>query len=245
MKPVILITSNHESEGGRSKTTCNWHYINSVAICGGLPLVLPNIDTGDNIDSIMRLADGILFSGGADVHPKYFNEEIKVDNMTICERRDSFEMSLAERVLASDMPVLGICRGMQLLNIAAGGNIYQDIGAQYKTSIKHSNPESPRWEIIHKVKPVENSKYYGLYSAAEKGVNSFHHQAVKDLASGFKVSAYSEDGLIEAYEADGERFLFGIQWHPEGMAEKYPEELELFRQFIKSANKYKSQKAMF
>jgi putative glutamine amidotransferase len=183
-----------------------------------------------------------LFSGGEDVHPRYFNEDIKANNLTICERRDSFEMQLAAKVLPSDMPVLGICRGMQLLNIAAGGNIYQDIDMQYETHIRHSNPQSSKADIIHKVDVQEGTRLSRLYGSGVKGVNSFHHQAVKDAAPGFKASAYSEDGLVEAYEQAGSRFLVGVQWHPEMLFEKYPEELVLFRSFIESAKAYKAQK---
>ncbi len=253
MKPVILITSYHVGQDElnenkvRGKTEqdisiCTWDYINAVMLAGGTPLVLPNIGGEENIAEMVRLADGILFSGGEDVHPKYFNEEVKADNMTICERRDSFEMQLAEKILPLDMPVLGICRGMQLLNIAAGGNIYQDIPLQYRTAIKHSNPDSRKADIIHKVKLMEGTRLASLYGNEMKGVNSFHHQAVKETAPMLKASAYSEDGLVEAYEAAGERFFIGVQWHPEMLLEKYPEELKLFQDFIESAKAYRMQK---
>ncbi len=164
--------------------------------------------------------------------------------MTICDRRDSFEMKLAEKVIPSNIPVLGICRGMQLLNIAAGGSIYQDIGLQYRTAVRHSNPQSSKADIIHKVKLPEQTRLSELYGSGLKGVNSFHHQAVKDLAPVLKASAYSEDGLLEAYELEGSRFFVGVQWHPEMLLEKYPEEIGLFKSFIDSAMKYKASKAL-
>jgi putative glutamine amidotransferase len=255
VKPVILITSYHVGKDelnekkvrGKAEqdiSICTWDYINAVMLAGGTPLVLPNIEGEENIDEMVRLADGILFSGGEDVHPKYFNEEVKADNMTICERRDKFELLLAEKVLPLDMPLLGICRGMQLLNISAGGNIYQDIPLQYRTAIRHSNPESRKADIIHKVKLVEGTRLESLYGKEMKGVNSFHHQAVKELAPILKVSAYSEDGLLEAYEAADERFFVGLQWHPEMLIEKYPEELKLFHDFIESARAYRVQKIL-
>lgn len=252
MKPTILITSYHvgkeelREKRARGKeeqdiSICTWDYINAVMVSGGTPLVMPNVEGEENIDAYVKLADGILFSGGEDVHPRYFNEDIKVGNLTICERRDSFEMQLAAKALPSDMPLLGICRGMQLLNIAAGGNIYQDIGAQYETSLRHSNPESSKTDIIHKVQLAEGTRLSRLYGSGPKGVNSFHHQAVKDVAPGFRVSAFSEDGLVEAYEQAVGRFLVGVQWHPEMLFEKYPEELKLFKSFIESAKEYKEQ----
>jgi putative glutamine amidotransferase len=221
---------------------CTWDYINAVMLSGGVPLVMPNIEGEDNINALAGLADGILFSGGEDVHPRYFNEDIKVDNLHICEKRDKFEMQLAEKVLTMDIPVLGICRGMQLLNIAAGGSIYQDIGTQYKTGIRHSNTQSSKADLIHKIKFEEKTKLHDLYGKQLMGVNSFHHQAVKDLAVVFKASAYAEDGLLEAYELDGDRFFVGLQWHPEMLFEKYPEELEIFKCFIENAREYRSRK---
>lgn len=253
MKPIILITSYHVGQDElnekkvRGKTEqdisiCTWDYINAVMLSGGTPLVMPNIEGEDNIDVIVKLADGILFSGGEDVHPKYFNEEIIADNMTMCDKRDRFEMQLAKKVLPSDIPVLGICRGMQLLNIAAGGNIYQDIAMQYSTDLKHSNPQSRKSDIIHKVKLLGDTRLSSFYGSGLKGVNSFHHQAVKDLAPMLKASAYSVDGLLEAYEMEGERFFVGVQWHPEMLFEKYPKEIKLFNDFIESAKAYKARR---
>lgn len=253
MKPVILITSYHVGKDelnpkkvrGKEEqdiSICTSDYINAVMLSGGVPLVMPNIEGDDNIDELIGIADGILFSGGEDVHPGYFNEGIMVDNLVISERRDKFEMKLAEKVLPLDIPLLGICRGMQLLNIAAGGSIYQDIGKQYETGIRHSNPQSSKADIIHKVKFEERTKLHDLYGKPLMEVNSFHHQAVKELAPVFKASAYSEDGLLEAYELEGDRFLLGLQWHPEMLFEKYPEELVIFKSFVENARKYRAHK---
>jgi putative glutamine amidotransferase len=253
MKPVILITSYHvdkeelKEKRARGKedqdlSICTWDYINAVMLSGGTPLVVPNIEGEENLDTLVSLADGILFSGGEDVHPRYFNEDIKAGNMTICERRDSFELGLAAKLLPLGIPLLGICRGMQLLNIAAGGNIYQDIGTQYDTSIRHSNPGGSKADIVHRVRVQEATRLGSLYGNIIKEVNSFHHQAVKELAPGFRAAAYSEDGLVEAFELEGDRFLVGVQWHPEMLFEKYPEELVLFRSFIESAKVYKMSK---
>lgn len=255
MKPVILITSYHVSKDelnpkrvrGKDEqdiSICTWDYINAVMLSGGVPLVMPNIEGDDNIAALAGLADGILFSGGEDVHPSYFNEDLKADNLKINDKRDKFEMQLAEKVIPMDLPVLGICRGMQLLNIASGGNIYQDIGMQYKTDLRHSNPQSSKDDIIHEVKLVETTKLHNLYGRSLKGVNSFHHQAVKDLAPGLKASAHSEDGILEAYELEGDRFFIGLQWHPEMLFEKYPEELKIFKFFVESAKEYRSHKKL-
>ena len=162
MKPIILITSYHVGKDelnprkvrGKEEqdlSICTCDYINAVMLSGGVPLVMPNIEGDDNIDALVRLADGILFSGGADVHPRYYNEDIKVDNLKTCDKRDKFEMKLAKKVLTMDIPVLGICRGMQLLNIVAGGNIYQDIEVQYKTDLRHSSLQCSKDDIIRSI----------------------------------------------------------------------------------------------
>ena len=224
-------------------TSCSNRYINAIVQAGGLPLILPYMDDEGDIDAILELADGILFTGGVDVHPKYFNEPIIAENMTICEGRDILEMALAAKALPGDIPLLGICRGMQLLNIALGGSIYQDIELQYKTDIEHHDrPCRKTTDIIHNVEVAPGTRLSDLFGTGHKGVNSFHHQAVKDLAPTLKSAAYSEDGILEAYEAEGARFLVATQWHPEMLVEKYPEEIILFKAFIENAKGYKGKK---
>jgi putative glutamine amidotransferase len=251
MKPIILITSDYiggeeaEKQGlTRTKdqdlNVCNWDYIDAVQLSGGIPLVAPNMDVDEkSIEEIISIADGILFSGGGDVNPEYYNEKVKFDNVSFDQRRDCFEMSLITKVLDMNIPVLGICRGMQLINVAAGGNLYQDIKEQYETVISHSIPDSRKWDIVHEIELVKGTKLYGVYDSKIRGVNSFHHQAVKSLAPSLKASAYSEDGLVESFELESTRFLIGVQWHPEKMFEKYPEELKLFRSFVAAAEKYR------
>ncbi|MGE5679103.1 MAG: gamma-glutamyl-gamma-aminobutyrate hydrolase family protein [Pseudomonadota bacterium] len=247
MKPIILVTPSYmgwkETESARNVTSCSNDYINAITLAGGTPLILPYMEDEGDIEDILTLAHGILFSGGVDVHPKYFNEPIIAENMTICDGRDIFELKLAGKVLPMDIPLLGICRGMQLLNIALGGNIYQDIDLQYKTDIEHSDkPGRKKCDLIHKVRIEPCTRLGSLYGSGLKEVNSFHHQTVKDLAPSLKAAAYSEDGLLEACEAEGERFLVATQWHPEMLAVEYPEEMNLFKVFIENANSYRKRK---
>jgi putative glutamine amidotransferase len=241
MKPVILITSyfvdNSKTEGnsvyGNKKqdlAICIFDYIYAVEKAGGVPIVAPSIGDSESISKMFEIADGIIFSGGEDVHPKYYREVVSEDNLTIVEKRDSFELKLAELVLKSNKAVLGICRGMQLLNVAAGGSLHQDIKNQI-----HAVANIPKDKKIHNIEIVSNTRLAKIYKETKKEVNSFHHQAVKDLANMFIPSAYAEDGIIEAFEIEGDRFLVGVQWHPEMLQDKYPEELAIFKEFIESA----------
>lgn len=242
MKPIILITSYFVDRNeihsvplrgkmNQDLTICTCDYIHSVEKAGGVPLVVPGIKDIEAIDRMFEVADGILFSGGEDVHPRHFKEDITENNLEISERRDHIELRLAELALASNKPVLGICRGMQLLNVAAGGTLIQDL----KTSIRHTIPNTPKEKILHSVKVADNTRLSRIFNAGEKQVNSFHHQAVKDLASRYVPAAVAEDGIIEAYEMPGERFFVGVQWHPEMLHEAYPDELAIFKAFVESA----------
>lgn len=244
MKPIILITSYYVDRSEITRTPirgkknqdfaiCTFDYINAVEKAGGVPIVAPSIGDAETISSMLAMADGILFSGGEDVHPNYYREDITEKNLMISDTRDRFEMQLAELALKSSKPILGICRGMQLLNAAAGGTLHQDL----KTHIGHTVPNTPKEKRLHKIELVENTRLFGVYGAGQKEVNSFHHQAVKDLADIYRPTAFAEDGIIEAYELKEDRFVVGVQWHPEMLHEAYPEELEIFRSFIGCARK--------
>lgn len=241
MKPIILLTSYFvtreeiKSVPIRGKlnqdlTICTGDYIHSIEKAGGVPMVAPSITDTEAIFRMFEVADGILFTGGEDVHPRYFGEDIEADNLEISDRRDNFELKLAEHALKSNKSILGICRGMQLLNVAAGGTLHQDL----KTGIRHTIPNTPKEKLLHDVKISSNTRLYEIYQKESKEVNSFHHQAVKDLAGAYVPTAVAADGIIEAYEMKGERFVVGVQWHPEMLHEKYPEELAIFKAFIKS-----------
>lgn len=241
MKPIILLSSyfvsRDEIKGtsirgkqNQDLTICTGDYINSVEKAGGVPVVAPCIADEEAVLRMFEVADGILFTGGEDVHPRYYNENIEADNLGISDRRDSFELILARHALKSNKPILGICRGMQLLNVAAGGTLYQDL----KTKIGHTVPNTPKERLLHDVKITENTRLHEIYKKDIKEVNSFHHQAVKDLADAYIPTAKAADGIIEGFEMKGDRFLVGVQWHPEMLHERYPEELEIFKAFIKS-----------
>lgn len=163
------------------------------------------------IDRIFPTLDGIIFAGGPDVHPRYFGQEIDPYCGEINEERDILELYLMEKTMQADLPALGVCRGMQLINIALGGTLHQDV--VHHLNIVHRQPEGTRY--YHDVIFEGESILRSLVPSTRYPVNSFHHQAVDRLADGLIATAYNPDGLIEAYERPASRFLMGVQWHPE------------------------------
>lgn len=209
-KPVIGITVSMNDD--RTKMWANRSYFRAVYNSGCIPVFLPYTDESAGAREFFESGtfDGYLFSGGIDVNPALYGEEILNDSVNICEHRDNFEMELARLVKDTDIPVLGICRGVQSLNVAFGGTLYQDV--------PNHRQEQPGRETPEPVVIEKGSFMYDIFGSEKGFVNSFHHQCVKTPAPGFKVSVVSEsDGINEAIEPinpDG-RFIIGVQWHPE------------------------------
>ncbi len=229
MKPMIGITSDVERE---SKYVLNEQYAKAVIRAGGLPIILPCGIEADVI-RIARELDGVLLTGGGDIDPMLFGEEPHPRLGEISPARDSLELALIHEMLAVDKPILGICRGLQILNIALGGNMYQDIYAQSdKTLLQHSQ-KSPRSHRSHFVQVKKGTILSSIAQAERIKVNSYHHQAVKDVLKPLVVSGTANDGMIEAIESKVHRFVMGVQWHPEALVENGDAvSLRLFENFI-------------
>ncbi|WP_313526501.1 gamma-glutamyl-gamma-aminobutyrate hydrolase family protein [Anaerotignum sp.] len=228
MRPVIGITPDYDSTSNRYKV--HEDYISAVKDAGGYPVLLfPE-------SLIPTFIDGIIFSGGGDIDPLLFNEEPLKQSGEISPLRDHFELALCTAALEKNIPLLGICRGMQVMNIALGGTIYQDVSVQTNSTLKHSQ-QAPRPYGTHSIWVQENTLLSSLWQNKEKTtVNSFHHQAVAQLGDGLQVCARSQDGLAEAIEHKTNSFVLGVQWHPEAM--KTEEQKVLFSAFIKAAAEY-------
>jgi putative glutamine amidotransferase len=216
-------------------------YIEGVAEAGGIPVVLPPVGEARTAEVVIGGLDGLLLSGGSDLHPGYYGEEpIPELGVTIPER-DAFEMSLLEHALRRQIPILGICRGMQILNVALGGTLYQDLPSQmdHMVLLGHRQ-ETPKWQPTHEVEVNGGSKVAEILGTDELKVNSYHHQAIKELASGLVTVAYASDGVVEAVESTdlSERWLIGVQWHAEAMRDAGPEHRNLFVAHVSAAKRH-------
>lgn len=238
MKPIIGLTARYDVK--EDTLVVNTGYYRAILRVGGIPFIIPiTTDVTENKE-IMQNIDGVILTGGEDVDPKYFNETPIKEMGSISPYRDIQEMCIAKIALTNNIPILGICRGIQVLNIAAQGSIYQDIYSQIPNAnlIKHSQ-NAPKWYATHEVRIEENTKLHQIINKRTIRVNSFHHQAVKDVCEEFTIAAKSEDGIIEAIEHKNNDFAIGIQWHPEVMWEKDNEYLKVFKSFVSSAQSFK------
>ncbi|MEK5037677.1 gamma-glutamyl-gamma-aminobutyrate hydrolase family protein [Sporosarcina sp. FSL K6-3457] len=229
MKPIIGITPDVEKD---DKHFLNNDNMQAIIRAGGVPLIIP-IGNGENIAQIVGLLDGLLLTGGNDINPILFNEEPHTHLGEVSPSRDLFELELARQMLAADKPIMGICRGLQLLNVAVGGTLYQDLHQQNEGPMLQHLQKSPTTYPSHFVQLAKGSLLAEIAGSERIQVNSFHHQALKDVPSVFKVSASASDGIIEAVESVDKKFVLGVQWHPELLATKGDAvSLRIFDRFI-------------
>ena len=194
----------------------NQSYVKALVKAGCAPVLIPPLADEQVLRAIFDRLDGIVFPGGADVAPELYSEEALAGLNVVEPERDRAELRLAGWAYESALPTLGICRGQQLLNVALGGSLYQDLRAQGATGIDHSDADGrARSSLVHRVRLDPDSRLAQLIDETTLEVNSLHHQAIKSVAPALKVSGRSDDGVIEAVEADGSRFLIAVQWHPE------------------------------
>jgi len=216
-KPTIAITTNFTSE--ELKNEPESAYSKAVAGAGGVPVLIPRDLHVAQYAELREQYAGILLSGGGDLDLHYFNGEPNPAIGNPSPQRDELELAMVKMAIDTDWPLFGICRGIQVLNVALGGTLFTDIPSQFQTGINHSTPaDKGRYFLTHKVEIVADSTLARIMNSKVTGVNSFHHQAIKKLAPGLKVTARASDGLIEAVELTGRtRHVFGVQWHPENL----------------------------
>lgn len=206
-------------------------YVQAIEQAGGIPFLLPYVSDEDALNTMVASVDAILLPGGVDLDPVNFMEEPIQNLGKVDPDWDNLELTVARLALESDIPILGICRGVQVLNVAAGGSLYQDIPSQIKTTLKHYQ-SAPRWHATHEVHVEADTKTYAMLGAETIRVNSFHHQSVKAVAPDFKITAKARDAVIEAIESKVHRFAVGVQWHPECMLERYPSFVDIFKALV-------------
>lgn len=211
-------------------------YIHSIVKAGGVPLLLPMVCEQKALDGYLNIIDGLMLTGGDEgISPYLYGENPVKELEFICPERDEVESFLFRDALRRGMPVLGICRGMQLMNVAAGGSLYQDIFTQVSNSLGHLPKQMPTDALYHRVRFTEGSVLQDIFGTTELMVNSFHHQAVRRIADVFTPTAVSDDNIVEGIEHKEYDFAIGVQWHPEDLTAKYPHFLKLFEAFVKAA----------
>ena len=203
-------------------------YVNAVVKAGGIPIAFPYLQDEEMLNQLLSMCDGYFFIGGEDVDPSRYGEEKR----EVCEKtnplRDDYDFKIFDLCFKTSKPIIGICRGSQIINVAMGGTLYQDLLTDTPITVKHKNDS---------VDIVENTPLHQLIGKNNMFVNSFHHQAVKDVGNGLKVMAISPDGIIEGTYLDSDRYVRAYQWHPERLVDTSEENHLLFVDFINACKK--------
>jgi putative glutamine amidotransferase len=232
-KPFIGITSGLQTNASGS-TLCQvgQAYIHAILNAGGIPLILPTVTDANAMRPALTGLDGVLFTGGSDIDPRRFNGKPHARIYGVSPDRDQLEFSLLDAALSAGKPILCICRGIQVLNVAFGGTLFTDIQDQYPNALRHDwFPDIPRDYLAHQVRLTEDSQLHDILDADEIEVNSLHHQGIAAIGPGLTATAYAPDGLVEGLEAQDHPFVIGVQWHPECLPED-PFMQKLFKAFI-------------
>jgi len=222
--PLIGISCGRTSSGAASLSV---NYTQAVARSGGIPVIFPTVADSALAAALVRKVDAVIFSGGPDLDPSHYGETIWNETVEVDTLRDVSDLMLMRAALAARKPVMCICRGEQVMNVVLGGSLYQDIPTQVDTVVKHGGGAR------HRISVEKGSVLYDLFGQDSLTVNSFHHQAVKQAAPGVRVTARSDNGIVEAYEY-GDRVI-AFQFHPEGMARTDDQWLAPFKYFVKKA----------
>jgi len=240
VRPRICITSGRHvlAQGGGHEDTVRGAYSWCVAETGGVPYILPTLGYDREVAlTYLDFADGLLFSGGDDIHPSFYGEFVLEKCQAIDEKRDLFEVELLRGALERGMPVLGICRGMQLIAVALGGSLYQDL-SYCETAMGFHDGSWAQTGQIPSVTVTPGTVLHRILGGEPLRVNCHHHQLVKTLDPKCRVGAVSVDGTIEAIEVLGSPFVVGVHWHPERMVSQEQRHLELFKALVSAAAAY-------
>jgi putative glutamine amidotransferase len=236
-KPLIGITTrNGKDSDGHPLTALQHSYLNAIVQAGGVPIPIPSMLSEEDFLDVYSRLDGILFSGGGDVSIAYFNGSAHPRIGEVDEKRDSTEITLMRSAINDGKPVLGICRGAQVMNIALGGTLYTHIHDQLKGALDHDYPGDLRRVIVHPVNVDETTRSAEIFGETLLNVNSLHHQGLKDIAPSLRVAGHAPDGLVEVVEIPDHPYAVAVQWHPEWLTDQ-PSMQRLFKSFVDAAEK--------
>lgn len=243
MKPMIGISMSRDyAYQGYARDFVRATYINAIVSAGGIPVLLANVDESQEL---LRQCDGLLLTGGGDIDPGCFGaQDAGTDWTGVSPERDQSELRFIDMANHLDMPIFGICRGVQALAVGFGGSLIQDIPSAHETPLQHSQPEK-REMRTHGVNVVRESRVGELVLEPTFEVNSFHHQAIDRMPDGWRVVAHAEDGIIEAMEYPGDRFLIGVQWHPEDLVAAEGPDQRLFKGFVEASLAYRARRGHY
>ncbi len=237
-RPLIGVTADLSEASGRLKNhrestlIVPQRYLSAIERAGAIPLVLPASSSDSALRRVVSLVDGLVITGGNfDIHPQYYGETPRKELGVIKAQRTEFELGMTAAALAQDLPVLGICGGAQAINVALGGSLYQDIEAQCAGAGAHQQSEK-KYSGGHRITVQNGTQLHAIVRQRSLEVNTTHHQAVKKLGRGLVVSAFADDGVIEAIESTRHRFVLGVQWHPEVLARRKAQQ-SIFAAFVK------------
>ena len=232
-RPVIGVTCDVREEK-RTLVFVFRNYLDAVERAGGLPLPIPPLSDPALVPQVLSIVHGIVIVGGEDLDPALYGEEPLATHDPVPADRQRFDLALADALLAGETPTLGVCYGCQLLAVASGGALHQHIPTQVGDDVAHAGkyPDLP----FHPVEITEGSRLARTLGATRCEVNSAHHQAPKRLGAGLTATAIAPDGVLEAFEADGDRFLLGVEWHPELITDR-PEQQALFDELVREARR--------
>ncbi|MDD6155241.1 MAG: gamma-glutamyl-gamma-aminobutyrate hydrolase family protein [Eubacteriales bacterium] len=239
-KPIIGITVNYDPTDAVARTCglgivgqdFNYvagDYVMSIEKAGGTPFLIPQIYDFDDLPDMLKLCDGILVSGGHDVDPRFYGERNTYSG-TLSPDRDAQDIEVTRYGWEHKIPLLGICRGIQIINVAAGGTLYQDVTKELGAPV-HFGDSYPRNIGWHSVRIEDESRLADIYGKDQIMVNSYHHQAVRDLGKNLKATAVTEEGIIECLEDTNDSYTVAVQWHPEMMFDS-DEQAKLFKDFV-------------
>lgn len=248
-RPIIGITTQTLEPIPGELPRCwvmSQRYVDVLTSVGALPWVIPLSHDMATLRAIYEQLDAVFLPGGVDMDPDQYSESRLPECGVTDADRDRVEVALVRWAMADRKPVLAVCRGVQVLNVAAGGTLYQDLAEWCEAAIKHDYwpmEVKQRQDLVHEVSIEDGTQLASIIGAGSATVNSMHHQGIKKLAEGLVVNALAPDGLIEGVEGADDGYLIGVQWHPEELVESDPAMRRLFESFIESADAYKSEVA--